>query len=50
MRAILTCGGLDNPPPSIWELLGIAFFDLDLSERSPELQEWVGLIGQELAG
>jgi hypothetical protein len=42
--------GIDNPPPSIWELLGIALFDLNLSERSLELQEWVGLIGQELAG
>jgi hypothetical protein len=42
--------GIDDPPPSIWELLGIALYDLDLSARSPELREWVGLIGQELAG
>ncbi len=42
--------GIDDPPPSTWELLGIALFDLDLSGRSPELREWVGLIGQELAG
>jgi len=41
--------GVGNPPPSAWAHLGVAFSDLDLSGRSSELQEWGGLIGQELA-
>jgi hypothetical protein len=41
--------GVGNPPPSAWAQLGVALSELDLSGRSSELQEWVGLIGQELA-
>jgi hypothetical protein len=42
--------GFGDLPPSRWELLGTGLFDLDLSARSPELREWIGLIGHELAG
>jgi len=41
--------GVGNPPPSPWKLLGTMLFDLNLSVRSPELRDWVALIGQELA-
>jgi hypothetical protein len=42
--------GVDEPPPSAWEVLGNALFDLDLSSRSQELREWVRLIALELTG
>jgi hypothetical protein len=42
--------GVGNPPPSAWDSLGAAFFDLDLSSRAPALKELVQLIGVELAG
>jgi len=42
--------GVGNPPPSRWDSLGAALFDLDLSKRTPELRELVQLIGSELAG
>lgn len=48
--AFLLKMGIDDPPPSPWESLGIALFDLDLSNRSPVLQKWAGVIGKELAG
>jgi hypothetical protein len=38
-----------GPPPSAWELLGQGLCEMDLSARSSELQEWVNLIGRELA-
>ncbi len=41
--------GVGGPPPSEWELLGVEFCNIDLSSRSPELREWVELIGRELA-
>jgi hypothetical protein len=42
--------GLGNPPPSRWDSLGAAFFDLDLCARAPELKELIQQIGLELAG
>jgi hypothetical protein len=42
--------GVGNPPPSKWDSLGGALFDLDLSARSPELKELIQQIGLELAG
>ncbi|MGA3346100.1 MAG: hypothetical protein ABSC76_14655 [Terracidiphilus sp.] len=42
--------GFGDLPPSRWEVLGNAFFDLDLSARPAELQECVALIGRELGG
>ena len=41
--------GVGNPPPSRWVLLGAALFDLDLSDRTPELRVAVQEIGLELA-
>jgi len=38
------------PPPSPWERLGREFYRLDLSTHSPQLQDWVHLIGSQLAG
>jgi hypothetical protein len=35
---------------SSWELLGSAFCDLNLSGRSSDLQVWVEVIGEQLAG
>jgi hypothetical protein len=35
---------------SAWELLGCEFYDLDLSGRSSDLQVWVKVIGEQLAG
>ena len=40
----------NEPPPSPWELLGAELCALDLSSPRKELQEWVQLIGRELAG
>jgi hypothetical protein len=42
--------GVGSPPPSAWDSLGAAFFDLDLSSRAPALKELVQLVGVELAG
>jgi hypothetical protein len=42
--------GVGNPPPSRWDPLGNAFFDLDLSNRPSELKELIQQIGLELAG
>jgi hypothetical protein len=39
-----------NPPPSPWDLLGAALFDLDLGARAPELKELIQQIGLELVG
>ena len=39
-----------SPPPTPWESLGLDFRDLDLGNRQVQLQEWVRLIGGELAG
>jgi hypothetical protein len=41
---------LDCQNQRAWELLGVQLCGLDLSQRDPELQEWVALIGRELAG
>ncbi|HKO20872.1 MAG TPA: hypothetical protein VJU82_18510, partial [Acidobacteriaceae bacterium] len=38
------------PPPSPWEQLGVGLYRLDLSTHSPQLQDWVHLIGSQLAG
>jgi hypothetical protein len=40
----------NNPPPSPWETLGLEFLSLDLRSHQKQLQEWVKLIGSELAG
>jgi len=42
--------GVGNPPPSRWDSLGNAFWDLDLINRPSELKELVHQIGLELAG
>ncbi|MGP8270754.1 MAG: hypothetical protein ACLQLH_11850 [Terracidiphilus sp.] len=42
--------GVGTPPPSRWESLGAALFELNLSKRRSELRELVELIGLELAG
>lgn len=42
--------GVGNPPPSHWDALGPALFDLELSTRATELQDLIKLIGLELAG
>jgi hypothetical protein len=43
--------GVGNPPPqAAWVNLGNAIFDLDLSRRSPTLQQIVRQIGIELTG
>lgn len=39
-----------DPPPSPWEHLGERLAMFDLSTRAERLQEWVRLIGSELAG
>jgi hypothetical protein len=39
-----------DPPPSPWEQLGEQLAMLDLKGRPEQLQEWVKLIGTELAG
>ena len=39
-----------DPPPSPWESLGKRLRELDLRSHSNQLQEWVRLIGKELAG
>lgn len=39
-----------DPPPSPWELLGARMCELNLSNHQKELQNWVQLIGKELAG
>jgi hypothetical protein len=41
--------GVGNPPPSPWMELGNAFFDLDLSGRTPELRAAIQEIGLEMA-
>jgi hypothetical protein len=41
---------LDCQKQRAWEFLGVQLCEIDLSERSPELQEWIKLIGHELAG
>jgi hypothetical protein len=41
------CG--NNPPPSPWETLGLELRSLDLGSHQEQLQEWVKLIGCELA-
>ncbi len=38
------------PPPSPWETLGPELLSLDLGSHQRQLQEWVKLIGSELAG
>lgn len=38
------------PPPSPWERLGRELYRLDLSRHSTPLQDWVHLIGSQLAG
>jgi hypothetical protein len=43
-------GIIGVPPPSEWEDLGRDFLVLDLSSHQKQLQEWVMLIGSELAG
>jgi len=40
----------NNPPPSPWETLGLELRSLDLGSHQKQLQEWVNLIGCELAG
>jgi hypothetical protein len=40
----------NSPPPSPWETLGSDLRSLDLSSHQRQLQEWVKLIGNELAG
>lgn len=40
----------NDPPPSRWEMLGRDFLLIDLQTRAPVLQDWVKLIGGELAG
>jgi hypothetical protein len=40
----------NNPPPSPWETLGLELSSLDLGGHQKQLQEWVKLIGCELAG
>jgi hypothetical protein len=40
--------GVGNPPPSPWIALGSALFDLDLSDRTPELRALVQEVGLEL--
>jgi len=41
---------LDCQKKSAWETLGYEFCNLDLSSRAPDLQVWVNLIGEQLAG
>ena len=38
------------PPPSPWEQLGRELYRLDLSSHSAQLQDWIHLIGSQLAG
>lgn len=40
----------NSPPPSPWESLGSELRSLDLDGHQRQLQEWVKLIGSELAG
>jgi hypothetical protein len=42
--------GRRNPPPSPWELLGVELCEFDFSHYSPEVSDWVKLIGSHLAG
>lgn len=35
---------------SEWEVFGVKFSELDLSNRSPDLQTWIQLIAEQLAG
>jgi hypothetical protein len=39
-----------SAPPSAWESLGTELLSLDLGSHQRQLQEWVKLIGSELAG
>jgi len=41
---------LDCQRGSAWELLGCEFCNLDLRHRSSDLQTWVQMIGEQLAG
>jgi len=43
-------GVADDPPPSPWESLGADMLKLDLGAHRLQLQEYVHLIGAELAG
>jgi hypothetical protein len=40
----------NDPPPSPWEWLGAELSELKLGNHRQELQDWVKLIGDELAG
>lgn len=40
----------NSPPPSPWESLGLELRNLDLCSHQRQLQDWVKLIGSELAG
>jgi hypothetical protein len=40
----------NNPPPSPWETLGLELRSLYLGSHQKQLQEWVKLIGCDLAG
>ena len=39
---------LDSTKEKAWELLGVELCDLDLSDRSTDLQNWVQLVGEQL--
>lgn len=41
--------GVGNPPPSLWGLLGVMLGDLDLNERSEEIQATVKIFAERLA-